>query len=154
MTRDEIQRIREMEAKATPGPWDGSYMEPDGTVCVVAGAPPARNADGRLTADWLATFDWQDGDGDTEAETNENNAALTATLRNNAVALLDAAEERDRLAAALVDCKDANKNAHDLIAALRAEIAKATKGCQCETCRLRSEVEALKGEKPCAATSS
>lgn len=96
---DTLARWRNLAEKATPGPWDASTVEPDGTVELCAGGPPKWHGHS-WEANWIASFNHDGG-----RITNAANAALAAEARSALPALLDEVHrlKADRLAEAADD---------------------------------------------------
>lgn len=85
LTASTLAQMRELHERATPGPWESSPCD-DGLWIVHTGGDVICEIDINREAD--------DG-------THKARADLIALLRNNLPALLDAAQERDRLREAL-----------------------------------------------------
>ncbi len=79
---EEIQKLRELLAAATPGPWDGE---------------PHFSCHSRIVAGEVEIF--KTFCGIARQDQNEIDARFVAVLRNSAESLLSAAEERDTLKA-------------------------------------------------------
>jgi hypothetical protein len=74
-----LEELRELEAKATPGPWEA-----------IPGGEPPHVIDGQTAFDVLGPYPLQDDAGG--GWMTEENAALIAAMRNALPALLDVAE--------------------------------------------------------------
>lgn len=127
MNANEIKGLRELEAAATPGPWETKEDYPE--VQIVSDY--RREPDGSEVANWIgAMTDSPDfGDDEDECATrNQHNAGLVVAMRNALPSLLDRVEElgtiQTNLEAELDRMIRARKKDADDYAALKAENAR------------------------------